>query len=304
MANRDSNSRGRGLDAGGVDAALRRMALAPQPPWLHGEVARRMAQRLDIIRLKPSLIVDWWGFSGAGSEVLQRTCPNAKRVTCEPTSALAERSRLAAQRPWWSPSRWGAHAPDALLDSAAMPQGVQLVWANMMLHAVDDPPALFERWHKALEVDGFVMFSCLGPGTLRELHEIYRRLGWGAPTQEFVDMHDLGDMMVHAGFADPVMDQEVLKLQWSSPQALLAELRTLGGNVSPGRHAGLRTQHWRARLLGELEALRAPDGKISLGFEVAYGHAFKPAPRARFGENTTVSLEEMRAMVRLGRSGV
>ena len=68
--------------------------------------------------------------------------------------------------------------------------------------------ALFERWQRALAVDGFVMFSCLGPGTLRELRALYARLGWRAPAQDFIDMHDLGDMLVHAGFADPVMDQE------------------------------------------------------------------------------------------------
>ena len=78
------------------------------------------------------------------------------------------------------------------------------------------------------------MFSCLGPGTLRELRALYQRLGWPAPTPDFIDMHDLGDMLVHAGFADPVMDQETLTLQLADmPQALLAELRSLGGNAAP-----------------------------------------------------------------------
>jgi malonyl-CoA O-methyltransferase len=171
----------------------------------------------------------------------------------------------------------------------------------MMLHAVADPPALFERWQQALRIDGFVMFSCLGPGTLRELRAVYDRLGWGPPTQGFIDMHDLGDMLVHSGFADPVMDQEVLSLRWDSPQAVLTELRGLGGNAAPRRLAGLRTPRWRERLLAELEGLRGPDGKIALSFEVAYGHAFKAAPRVRPGEQTTVSLDDMRAMVRSTR---
>ncbi len=149
------------------------------------------------------------------------------------------------------------------------------------------------------------MFSCLGPGTLRELRTLYARCGWPAPTPGFVDMHDLGDMLVQAGFADPVMDQETLTLRWATPRALLAELRGLGGNTAPDRTPGLRTPRWQAQLERELESIAAPDGTIGLTFEVAYGHAFKAAPRLRAGEATTVSLDEMRAMVRRshGRAG-
>ena len=181
-----------------------------------------------------------------------------------------------------------------------IPPGAGLVWANMMLHGVVDPEALFERWSGLLRVDGFVMFSCLGPGTLRELRALYARLGWPAPTPGFIDMHDLGDMLVQAGFADPVMDQETLTLRWSDPRALLAELQSLGGNAAPDRIAGLRTPRWRARLERALEALAAPDGTLGMSIEVAYGHAFKAAPRLRAGVPTTVSLDEMRALVQTG----
>jgi malonyl-CoA O-methyltransferase len=302
MATPDNSNMARGLDANAVDAALRRLARAPVAPWLHGEAARRMAQRLDIIRLKPELILDWWGFCGASAAVLQQHYPQARRVVVEPTLALVERSLGAALLPWWSARRWSGNRAEVRLESAQHPPGAQLVWANMMLHAVVNPPALFDRWQQALRVDGFVMFSCLGPGTLRELRALYQRLGWGPPTQGFIDMHDLGDMLVQAGFADPVMDQEILSLRWDGPRELLTELRALGSNAAPHRLAGLRTPRWRDRLLAELEALRGPDGKIALSFELAYGHAFKAAPRVRPGEETTVSLEAMRAMVRSSRT--
>ena len=111
-------------------------------------------------------------------------------------------------------------------------------------------------------------------------------------------VHDLGDMLVQAGFADPVMDQEILSLSWDSPQAFLRELRSLGANASPDRFPGLRTPRWRERLLAELARLAAPDGRIHMPFEVAYGHAFKAVPRAPLSAETTVSLDDMRAMVR------
>jgi malonyl-CoA O-methyltransferase len=113
-------------------------------------------------------------------------------------------------------------------------------------------------------------------------------------------MHDLGDMLLQAGFADPVMDQETLTLRWNTGEELLAELRSLGGNAAPERAPGLRTPRWRRGLLRELEALRGADGRLGLSFEVAYGHAFKAAPRIVAGEPTTISLGDMRTMLGSG----
>jgi malonyl-CoA O-methyltransferase len=116
-----------------------------------------------------------------------------------------------------------------------------------------------------------------------------------------VDMHDLGDMLVHAGFADPVMDQETLTLTWTSPEALLDELRGLGGNADPRRAAGSRTPRWKRRLADALAARADAQGRIALRFEVVYGHAFRPAPRPRVQSQTSVSLDAMREMVRSPR---
>ena len=288
----------RRLDPIAVSAALRRLARAPEAPWLHAEVAKRMAEKLAVILHRPELVIDWWSGLGAGAALLAQAYPKARRVLVEPDAAWAQKSREFAQKPWWSAERWTGAPVEVITSDAELPSGAGLVWANMMLHAVVDPAALIEQWQRLLRADGFVMFSCLGPGTLRELRTLYERLGWPAPTPGFVDMHDLGDMLVQAGFADPVMDQETLTLRWSNPRALLTELRSLGGNAAPDREAGLRTPRWRARLERELEALAAPDGTLGLSFEVAYGHAFKAAPRLRAGEATTVSLDDMRAMVR------
>ena len=103
----------------------------------------------------------------------------------------------------------------------------------MVLPFVVDPPALMARWHAVLDVEGVAAFSCLGPDTLRELRALYASLGWPAPTPTFIDMHDLGDMLVGAGFADPVLDQETLTLRWKSAEALLAELHCSAATPRP-----------------------------------------------------------------------
>jgi malonyl-CoA O-methyltransferase len=301
LPNTSADTGARRLDPVAVRASLARLARAPQPPWLHGEVARRMAEKLPLILHRPDAVIDWWSSLGAGAALLQQAYPKATFTRVEPDAHWAARARDEAKTSWWAALR-GARRAGVVQASDEIAPGAGLIWANMMLHAVVDPPALFERWQQLLHVDGFVMFSCLGPGTLRELRSLYARLGWPAPTPGFIDMHDLGDMLVHAGFADPVMDQETLTFRWSDTRALLDELRSFGGNTAPDRVQGLRTPRWRARLERELqEALAAPDGTLGLSFEIAYGHAFKAAPRLRAGQATTVSLVDMRTMVRSGR---
>jgi len=290
------------LDDSAVQRHLRRRLSADGAPWLHGEVARRMAQRLPVIRLQPERVISWWASSSGSDEVLAEAYPKARSLRVEPTAALRDRAAQASQRPWWSVQRWTGPETQTVLDSEVPPAAGQLLWANMMLHAAPRPESVMAQWQRSLAVDGFLMFSCLGPDTLKELRTLYRRLGWPAPTQAFIDMHDIGDMLVHAGFADPVMDQELIRLTWADAPSMLAELRTLGGNASPQRLAGLRTPRWQTRLVEELQSLKGADGRLALSFELVYGHAFKAPPRPKLAGETSVSLDDMRAMMRSPRT--
>lgn len=295
-----STARTRAIDERALARLLRRQANAA-PPWLHAEVARRMAQRLPVILRTPDTVLQWWGHLSASDAALQAAYPKAQRILVEPTPALQQLSRRQAAAPWWSSRRWVGGGPRVVGEADVMPGAAQLLWSNMMLHAVADPPALLARWRRALAVDGFLMFSTLGPDTLAELRTLYRDLGWPSPGVAFVDMHDLGDMLVHAGFADPVTDQEKLTLTWADAAAMLTELRGLGGNLDPWRTAGLRTPRWRRRLLDAIDERRSSDGRFALGFELVYGHAFNPAPRPALAARTEVALDDMRSMVRAGR---
>ena len=291
----------RPVDAAALARTLARLNRADSPPWLHGEVARRMAERLPIVRLQPQRVIDWGAFLGASQGVLTQTYPKAQRAVLEPDPARRAASAAALLRPWWSPRRWAGAAIEVVEGDEPAPGSGQLLWSNMHLHAVADPQALMRRWHRATAVDGFLMFSTLGPGSLLGLRDLYAEQGWPVPFAPFVDMHDLGDMLVAAGFADPVMDQETLTLTWASADALLAELRGLGGNADPQRVCGLRTPRWRARLGAALAARTDAAGRLSLDFELVYGHAFRPPPRPRMAAQTAVPLEDLRAMVRAGR---
>jgi malonyl-CoA O-methyltransferase len=209
--------------------------------------------------------------------------------------AVAVAKPLLAQE-WWRPARWSG----LTLRFGMPPQPAQMLWANMALHMAADPQGLIRKWHSLLEESGFLMFSCLGPDTLRELRTLYTELGWPPASHAFTDMHDWGDMLVQAGFAEPVMDMERITLTFASPERLLRELRELGRNLHPLRFSGLRGRGWYAQLLKVLGQLAHPDddGQLRLTFEVVYGHAFKAVRRAAIGPETRVSLDEMRASLR------
>ena len=299
-------SRPERLDPRALDRAWARLAAQSSPPWLHGEIARRLAERLAIVKQVPLHVFDWWSELGAGAAQLAQAYPKATitgvlRPESATASAPAGTAPIAATPAW---RRWlglGASGPRAIAQSAVPPAQAQLVWSNMSLHWAQDAPTLMREWQRALVVDGFLMFTTLGPGTLVALRDLYRAHGWGTPYAPWTDMHDLGDMLVEAGFADPVMDQETLRLTWSSPQAALAELRTLGMNTDAARFAGLRTPRWRDRLLAALGAHVDAQGRVMLEFEIVYGHAFKPVPRAKLSEHTQVGLDDMKAMLSRGR---
>lgn len=295
---------------------LDRMARLPTSPWLHQEVARRMAERLPLIRQAPGEWIDWWGFWGGGAEAVRQVLPEATRRVVEPTPALVQRSR-PADPPWWAlgrrrtsqpvielvPEPLPAGDPDATMSvGSATPAPTRMLWANMVLHAAADPAAMLRRWHRTLDVGGFLMFSTLGPSTLHELRSLFQAQGWLAPHAPFVDMHDLGDLLVEAGFADPVMDQEVIRLTWSSPEALLAELRSMGHHLGRQRFAGLRTPRWAALLRAALAQRADAQGRIGLSFEVVYGHAFKAPPKPARDGSTEVPLSDLRAELRRRKS--
>ncbi len=274
-------------------------------PWLHEEVARRMQERLDWIRLQPQAWAHWGPLAGGvqAHALLRARYPQAACHVVEASPAQAEAARRRLQPAWWRPQRW-TQAPVRM--GLPDPGAVQMLWANMALHTEAEPLNLLRQWHQALATDGFLMFSCLGPDTLRELRGLYQSLGWPVPGHAFTDMHDWGDMLVQTGFAEPVMDMERIVLTYERPERLLAELRGLGRNLHPQRFAALRGRRWRERLLQALADLAQPtqDGRLALTFEVIYGHALKPAPRVKLSAQSAVSLRDMREMLaRDGRPG-
>ncbi len=254
-----------------------------------------MEERLAWIKMQPSSWAHWSPLRGGlqAHELISHRYPNAEIHLVEANEAQVKLTSRSLEKPWWQPARWTGPAMKWGLPAEG---AVQMVWANMSLHMTADPQSLMAQWHRALAVDGFVMFSCLGPDTLGELRALYQRMGWPAPTHDFTDMHDWGDMLAGAGFAEPVMDMERITLSFATPERLLQELRGLGRNLRNDRFSGLRGRTWKTQFLKEMVS------PLQLTFEVIYGHAFKPAPRLTMQAQTEVSLARMRETLQQRKS--
>jgi len=159
------------------------------------------------------------------------------------------------------------------------PASIDLIWSNLTLQWIGDPQKSFAEFRRALRVGGLLSFTTFGPDTLKELRAAFLAADRATHVGAFIDMHDLGDMLVHAGFADPVMDMESLTLTYADAIGLMRDLKAIGAhNVTAGRPRGLMgRQRWQ-HMLAALEATRH-EGRLPASFEIVYGHAWKPEPR-------------------------
>lgn len=265
--------------------------------FLSREIDRRMLARLDYVRVEPQQILDLGCGTGSSQIALQERYRQARWWGLDLSEAMlqagqAERSRLA----WWLPFMRRRASTRLVADAARLPLAdarFDLIWSNQMLHWCEHPLPVFREAQRILQVGGLLMFSALGPDTLRELRDAFaaaKSPAAAAHTMRFADMHDLGDMLLEAGFADPVVDMETLTLTYRDAKDLLRELRAAGGRCAMhGRHKGLFGRVAGAQVHAALAALaaRSPEGRLPMTIEVVYGHAWKTASSAAHAAQTT-----------------
>ena len=273
---------------------------------LQREIAGRMAQRLDYVRIAPAAILDAGCGTGEAVGELGLRYPGAQVLAFDIALPMVEAARRRARthhsllrrllRPL-ATARGAARPRFVCADINALPFPgvcVDLVWSNLALQWVNDLPRAFAEFRRVLRVGGLLSFTTFGPDTLREVRAAFAGVDGRTHTNRFVDMHDIGDMLVQAGFADPVMDMEYVRLTFESPRALVADLKAIGAtNRTRGRPRGLMGRARFARVTRALEGLR-DSGRIPATFEVVYGHAWKGEPRRT---------PEGHAIVRLQRPG-
>ncbi|MHB8353605.1 MAG: methyltransferase domain-containing protein [Burkholderiales bacterium] len=249
--------------------------------FLAREVGQRLLQHFEFLKTQPTRILDLGAGTGFAGDDLHRLFPQSALFALDMADALLRANPWRPQ-PWWRcfgrpDTRFAlcAEAERMPLQSASM----GLIWSNLMLPWTSLETTLKEVY-RVLEPDGLFMFSTLGPDTLKELRAAFGELADGqSHVQDFTDMHDVGDALVHAGFSNPVMDREDLQVTYADLASLFQDLRLAGGsNTLEGRPRGLMgRQRWLTMTLA-YERLRH-EGLLPATFEIVYGHAWKPAPR-------------------------
>lgn len=254
------------------------------------------------MKLAPKTILDVGAGPGTHTSALRARFPEANVVAIDLSQAMVELARPTPSGLLAKLSRTfskAARDSGIVADMAKLPikHGVaDVLWSNFALQWANDLPALFAEWNRVTKVDGVLMFTMPGPDTLRELRSAVAK---ALPARQssfhvFTDLHDIGDMLVHAGFADPVMDMEVITLEYKTTDALWKDLRAQGAmSAVASRPRGCISPRAWARLNEALNAQRDGNGMIRMSVEVIYGHAWKVPPKKTADGHGIVRIESI-----------
>jgi malonyl-CoA O-methyltransferase len=247
---------------------------------LQREVCTRMLEKLDIIKIKPARLLDVGSGTGWGTRQLGERFKEADIVALDIAIGMLQLARGTSS--WWQKLFSATQQRFLCADAEALPlaaQGMDMVWSNLTVQWCNDLPVTFVEMNRVIRNDGLLMFSTFGPDTLRELRIAFDGVDGYNHVNRFADMHDIGDMLVAAGFADPVMEMEKITLTYNDVKAVMQDLRDIGAhNATAGRATGMMGKMKWARIVQNYETLRR-DGKLPATFEIIYGHAWKVPPK-------------------------
>jgi malonyl-CoA O-methyltransferase len=247
---------------------------------LQREVCNRMLEHLDYIKLKPSTILDAGSGTGWGTRQLAQRYPTAQLVGLD--IALGMLTVAREQSGWWRKLFFNSQQSHLCADVEALPlagNSMGMVWSNLALQWCNDLPATFSEMHRVIKPDGLLIFSTFGPDTLKELRSAFHEVDGYNHVSRFIDMHDIGDMLMHSGFSEPVMDMEIITLTYADVKSIMQDLRNIGAhNATSGRARGMMGKVAWQHIMERYESFRR-EGKLPATFEIVYGHAWKPHPR-------------------------
>jgi malonyl-CoA O-methyltransferase len=262
------------------DSFARAAATYDDAAVLQREVADRLLERLDYIKMRPLRILDLGCGTGYLTRLLSQRYPSAQIIGLD----LALPMLRAAQRHTRVRLPFGlgrrlSRCRYANADAEALPlsdTSFDLVVSNLTLQWCD-PDRVFRECRRVLRPAGLFLFTTFGPDTLKELRAAWRAVDGRVHVHDFIDMHDLGDALVRARFADPVMDVEHLMLTYSRVAGLLRDLKAIGAhNAAAARRQTLTGKHEFAQFEQAYEGFRRPDGLLPASHEVIFGHAWIP----------------------------
>jgi malonyl-CoA O-methyltransferase len=279
-----------------LDAVRRSFARASAGYDAHAVLQRvvrdELLRRLELLSVEPAVVVDLGAGTGHGARALRTRWGRARVVALDLAVGMLRAARAQ--------SGWLRRFDRVCADAARLPlrdASVDLVFSNLLLHWAVDLGELLADVRRVLRPHGCFTFSTLGPDTLQELRAAWAAVDGDSHVNRFLDMHDIGDAVVRAGFADPVMDLDRHTLTYADARALMHDLKANGAhNVTAARPLALTGRGRLARVEAAYERYRQTDGRLPATCEVVYGQAWCPGAtpphRARRGE-TTIAIADI-----------
>ena len=243
---------------------------------LQHEVGQRLIDRLELINLVPDTIIDIGAGTGRQTRKLAKKFPRARTIAIDLAPSMLAYARK--QLTFWQ--QWQGRQQFLCADAEQLPlcnNSVDLIFSNVTIQWCDNPDRVFAEFNRVLRPGGLLLFSTFGPDTLHELRKSWQTIDDQNHVNVFIDMHDLGDALLHGGFSDPVMDMEMITLTYTDMRTLMHELKMIGAhNVTQGRPRGLTGRRRLQQLIQAYDAFRNPsDQRLPASYEVIYGHAWK-----------------------------
>ncbi|MCB1948336.1 malonyl-ACP O-methyltransferase BioC [Nitrosomonas sp.] len=249
---------------------------------LQREVGDRMIARLDYINYAPDTILDAGCGTGYCTRKLSARYESSRMIAMDIAQAMLLQARPVKNgwRHYWPFNRRQEYYVCADIERLPFCEdSVEMVWSNLALQWCNDLDMTFREMNRVLKPDGLLMFSTFGPDTLQELRQAFSQVDNYIHVNQFIDMHDIGDMLVRNRFATPVMDMEHITLTYEDVISVMRDLKAIGAhNVAQGRLQGLMGKTKWHKVVESYEAMRI-DGKLPATYEVIYGHAWKLPPK-------------------------
>lgn len=251
---------------------------------LQRTVAERMVERLALFKLAPRWVLDAGTGTGYGARLLTQRYRLEGLVALDLSQGMLRAARGLAPR-LFSRQRFVRGDLERLPLRAG---GFDLVFSSLSLQWCNDLDRVFRELKRVLATNSLLLFATLGPDTLIELRRSWAAGDLGTHVHNFLDMHDIGDALVRAGFSGPVLDVERFTLTYTDVLDLMRDLKLLGAvNAAQDRRRALTGKGRLARVVSAYEAYRS-EGRLPATYEVVYGHAWVPEPGQRPQDGSTV----------------
>lgn len=238
---------------------------------LQREVAGRVLERLELIKIEPQRILDLGCGTGLNSQALNKRYKKAQLISLDLAPGMLHQAKK--HKGWFSNQRFICGDAESL---PLQDDSVDLIFSSLTIQWCQDLDSLFKECFRVLRPGGLLMFSTLGPDTLRELRKSWQSVDDNSHVNAFIDMHDIGDALIRMRYSDPVMDVENITMTYENVMQLMRDLKVLGAhNMTAGRQKGL-TGKSRIKAMSEHYETYRKDGLLPASYEVVYGHAWAP----------------------------